>query len=428
VVEHALTAVDSYEAAKRLVRIEDGKELVIGDLRRKLSEVQNIYVLGGGKAAYPIARWLDETLGERITEGVIAVKRGETRRLRHVQVREAGHPMPDQDGLNAAKEIMKTAKKAQEGDIVLCIVTGGLSALAPLPAKGITLSDKKKVTGLLLKCGATIDEINAVRKHISQIKGGRLAKYLHPAEIVNLIVIDEVAGLPWGPCVPDTTTFFDAIHALQKYALWGKIPESVKRHLEKGMKTPNAETPKPKDFQHLKVHNLVLADNRIACERAMRRSQELGLSSVILSTVMEGESREVGVALACIAKEVNERKRPVETPCTLIVGGETTVTIEGRHGKGGPNQELVLGFSLKAASCGNVTLVSIGTDGTDGPTEIAGGIADGYTLRRAEEKRIDVYKDLIWHNSSRVLRDLGDAIITGQTETNVMSLQVVVIS
>lgn len=427
-IEHAIRSVDSHEAVKKFVRIENDRKLIVGDLNYDLSKVGNIYVVGAGKAAFPIAQGLDEILEERIKRGTINVKTGEKRRLKHVRVREAGHPIPDEKGLEGAKEILDVAKKAKEGDLVFCAITGGASALMPLPAEDISLEDKKKTTNLLLKCGATIDEINAVRKHISAIKGGKLAISIHPAEVINLTVIDEVAGLPWGPTVPDTTTFGDAVRVLEKYDLREKIPNSVRKHLERGLADPSLETPKPKEFEVLKVHNVTLATNRTACEAAKKRAKELGFNSMILSTMLEGESREAGVVLASVAKEIEKSSRPIKPPCVLIVGGETTVTITRHPGEGGPSQELTLGFSLKIAGSKKIVVASIDTDGTDGPTGIAGGIADGYTIERAKEKNIDVYENLIRHNSSRVLKELKDTIITGPTETNVMDLNVVVIA
>lgn len=427
VIEHALKAVNPYEVTKKLVRIENERRLFVSDLSYDLSKLANIYVVGAGKATFPIAQALDEILGDRIKRGAINVKSGEKRKLKHITVRESGHPMPNGIGFEGAKEIVDIAKEAEEGDLVFACITGGASALMPLPAEGISLEDKRKVTDLLLKSGAAIDEINTVRKHISAIKGGRLAMYIHPAEAMNLIVIDEVAGLPWGPTVPDTTTFQDATHVLRKHNLWRSIPVSVKEHLEKGLADPRLETPKPRDFQSLKIHDVVLANNELVCEAAKKRAEEYGFNSLILSTVLEGESREAGIVLAGIAKEIEEKGRPFKPPCVLIAGGETTVTIKGQSGEGGPSQELALGFASKIAGSKNILIAALDTDGTDGPTDIAGGIADGYTMKRAKEKDIDIYENLMHHNSSFVLKELGDAIITGQTGTNVMDLNVIVI-
>ncbi|MCS7135518.1 MAG: glycerate kinase [Nitrososphaerota archaeon] len=426
IIEYAIKAVDAYELVRKVVFVE-GQTLSIDGLKYDLSSIRNIYVIGAGKGSVRIAEALEDILGDRISAGIIIEKRGHGRKLRTVKVLEGGHPIPDEAGLEAAKEVVEIAKRAQDGDLVFACITGGCSALMPLPADGISLDDKKRVTELLLKCGATIDEINAVRNHISAIKGGRLAMYAHPAEIVNLILIDEVAGLPWGPTVPDPTTFSDSVRILKKYRLWDSVPDSVRRHLEMGLSNQRMETPKPEDFKRLKVHNVVLASIETACEAAKRRAEELGLNSVILSTMLEGESREAGIVLASIAKEVERKYRPIKPPCALIAGGETTVTIADRSGEGGPSQELALSFSLKIHRSKKITLVSVDTDGTDGPTDVAGGIVDGYTLDRAKEKGIDVYENLMGHASSYMLKELEDVIITGPTGTNVADLNVIVV-
>jgi len=427
IIEYALKTVDPYKAVRNTVLIDNGR-LIVDHLKYDLSEIRNIYVVGAGKGTLRIAEALEDILGNRIKRGIIIEKRGQGRKLKTIKVVEGGHPIPDEVGMEGAKEIVKLAKGAQKGDLVFVCIAGGCSALMPLPVEGMSLEDKKRVTDLLLKSGATIEEINAVRKHISAVKGGRLAKYIYPAEVINLIVIDEVAGLPWGPTVPDTTTFEDAMGALKKYDLWEKVPDSVRKHLQKGLSDPSLETPKPKDFESLKVHNIILGNNEIVCEAAKKRAKELGFNSIILSTVLEGESREVGIVLAGIAKEIERRDRPLKPPCVLISGGETTVTIVGEAGEGGRNQELALASSLKIDGSKNIVITSIGTDGTDGPTDIAGGIVDGYTLRRTREKGIDAFKSLMKHNSSYVFRQLKDAIFTGSTGTNVMDLTLVVVT
>lgn len=427
IIEYALKAIDTYEAVRRAVLI-DNEGLIVGHLKYDLSEIRNIYVVGAGKGTMRIAEALEDILGTRIKRGIIIEKGVQGRRLKTIKVMNGGHPIPDEVGMEGAKEVVELAKGAQEDDLVFVCITGGCSALMPLPVEGISLEDKKRVTDLLLRCGASIEEINAVRKHISAIKGGRLARYIYPAEVINLIVIDEVAGLPWGPTVPDTTTFEDATRALKNYHLWERIPDSVRKHLQRGLTDPSLETPKPKDFEGLKVHNVILADNRIACEAAKKKAEELGFNSMILSTVLEGESREAGVVLACIAKEIERRNRPLKPPCVLISGGETTVTIVEEAGEGGRNQELALASSLKIDGSKNVVIASVGTDGTDGPTDIAGGIVDGYTLRRTRDKGIDIFENLMKHNSSYVFRQLKDAIFTGPTGTNVMDLTLVVVT
>jgi len=426
VIEHALTAIDSYQVVKTFVTLQ-GSILRVGSLTYDLSKIRDIYIVGGGKGSSSIAEGLEHILGDRVKKGLVIEKRGQSRKLRRVNVIEAGHPVPDEEGVKGSEKIIEIAKNAKREDLFFACITGGCSALMTLPAEGIILEDVKKVTELLLMCGAEIQEINAVRKHISQVMGGRLALHIHPAEVIGLIVVDEVAGLPWGPTVADTTTFRDAISVLEKYALWERVPDSVRKHLEKA--DPKEETPKLKDLDRggVKVHNFVLANSENVCEAARKRAEELGYNSMILSAVMEGESREVGIALAGIARESEKNGRPLKPPCVLIVGGETTVTITGEPGEGGRNQEFALAASLKIDGSRRIVIASVGTDGTDGPTDIAGGIVDGFTVQRARERNIDLFQNLTRHNSSYVFRQLDDAIFTGPTGTNVMDLRLLVV-
>jgi glycerate-2-kinase len=428
IIKYALINIDSYKLTKEKVHIIEDKYLIVDNLVYDLSKIENIYVIGAGKGSYSIAKALEDILGDRIKEGIIIEKKGIGKRMKKIKVIEGGHPIPDEDGMEGAIEIVKIAKNATEKDLLFACITGGCSALMTLPTPGISLEDVKITTDLLLKCGADIQEINAVRNHISSISGGRLATYVHPAELISFIVVDEVRGFPWGPTVPDYTTLSDAIHVLKKYNLWNKIPENVRKHFEKA--DPTQETPKIEDFKrmNIKAHNIVLANSETVCKAAEKKAKELGFNTMILSTVIEGESREVGIALAGIAKEVEKNGIPMKPPCVFIVGGETTVRINGEAGEGGRNQEFALGAALKISGSKNIVVASVGTDGTDGPTDIAGGIVDGYTLKRAEEKGIDVFKELMKHNSSYVFRQLNDAIFTGPTGTNVMDLRILCIT
>lgn len=426
IIEYTLEALNPRDSVRRIIRIENRK-LKVDRLEYALSKIKDIYVLGAGKGSVFIAEAIEDVLGDRIKDGLIVEKKGQSRKLEKIRILEAGHPIPDMAGYKAARSMFEIAKQAKDGDIVFFCVTGGASALLPFPAGGINLKDKIEMTDMLLKSGAKIEEINAIRKHISSIKGGRLARHIHPAEIINLIVVDEVAGAPWGPTVPDNTTFLDAIYALKKYGLYDRTPSSIRTHLEQGLKNPALETPKSADFQDIKVHNIILSNAEKACEFAHARAKDLGLNSIILSTVIEGESREVGTVLAGIAKEIAKNRRPIAPPCAVISGGEMTVTIPQEPGEGGPNQEFVLSFSLMIDRNERIVVASIDTDGTDGPTGIAGGIVDGYTVERAEELNIDISEHVMKHNASYVLKRLKDAIYTGPTGTNVMNLRVIVI-
>lgn len=426
IIESALQAVDPYRATRELVHL-DGRLLSVGQLRFDLSQRGNIYVFGMGKATFAIAKALEEILSERIAGGIIIVKRGQAGSLRRIKVREASHPLPDRYGWRAARELMAMAQSTKKGDIVFCTITGGSSALAPFPAPGISLGDKRRVTELLLRSGATIREINAVRKHLSNIKGGRMALAIFPAEIINLTVSDvteDPLDYITGPTVPDTSSFADAISVLERYNLMGRVPIAVWNHLQTA--TPDLET--PKDFTGLPIHTFVLVESASICEAAADKAEALGLGSMILSTSLEAESREVGSLFAGIAKEIQRYRRPIRPPCAVVAGGETTVVVRGKPGYGGPNQEFVVGAAVKLGENDRVVIAAIDSDGTDGPTSIAGGIVDSSTVTRAGEQGHDIYAHLISHDTSSILQKLNDAIVTGHTGTNVNDLKLMLVS
>lgn len=424
--ERGISAVNTYENTKRLIHI-DGQELKTGSTIYDLREIGKIYLIGAGKGSFLIAQALDEILGKRIEEGVVSVKKAENRRLEDIQVVEAGHPIPDKMSEYSAKRAIEIAKKAKENDLVFTPITGGSSSLMSLPVSGITLKDIKDVNLQLLNSGAAIKEMNAIRKHLSAIKGGRLVQDIHPAKMI-VLTLDTTLEIPrWWPdlALPDSSTFKEAIKVLENYNLWRKIPESVKKHFLRGLTDPSLETPKSFKGMKVEIHNL--GNQATACEAALRKANGLGVEGWILSTNIEGEAREVGTAIAGVAKEINRFHRPIKPPCVLISGGETTVAVIGRHGKGGPNQEFVLGFARKIRNYKKIVALSIDTDGIDGASEMAGGIVDDQTMRRAKEKGIDIFEELRRHNSSHVLSTLGDAIMTGESGTNVMDLRIIFI-
>ncbi len=333
IVDHALAKADPYKATRKLVSIERDT-LHVGEISIDLKKQGRIFLLGTGKATYPIAKALEELLGDRIEDGVIICKYGQEGTLAHSRLYFSSHPIPDEAGFSAAKEALALAGKTLPGDIVFACVTGGSSALMPYPVEGITLDEKKLVNRLLLTCGANIVEINNVRKHLSRIKGGWLAKAVHPqAHLINLTVSD-VIGDPLDyitcPTVPDTSSFDDARRTLTKYELWDKVPASVSRYLKAG--GPAQET--PKDLSDHKIDNFIIVAGTAACEGAAERAKELNLETMILSTMFEGESRELGGTFAAIAKEILLNGRPLKAPCVLIGGGETTVKITSEAGPG----------------------------------------------------------------------------------------------
>jgi glycerate 2-kinase len=425
IIEHALEDVNSFYLVKKNVKVNN--ELTIGPLKYDLTRIDDIFVVGGGKQVTFVASALEEILGQRISEGVVVEKKGWGCKTRAIRVVEGGHPIPDNGSVEGAEEIVRIVKKAKENDLVIVCVTGGCTSLTMLPVEGITLEDTRIVSQLMLETGAPIEDMNTVRKHLSQVAGGKLAM-LTDAELVSLIAVDEVAGVPWGPTVPDTTSFSDAKHVLIRYDLWAKVPDSVRDLFERADMLQ--ETPKAIDFERtrIKAQHSVFAENKILCRAAERKSTELGLAGATISTSIEGEAKDVGIVLASIAREIERNGKPFNPPCVLVAGGETTVTLRHAHGEGGRNQELTLAAALKIAGSKKITVASIGTDGTDGPTDIAGAIVDGYTLERSEELRVNMLEGLEKHDSSNVFRKLGDAVYTSNTGTNLMDLIVIFVS
>ncbi|HHV57546.1 MAG TPA: glycerate kinase [Firmicutes bacterium] len=426
IVERALAQADPYRAVRRLVKLE-GDILTVGSHTFNLSQAGRIFVVGAGKAAFPIARALEDILGERIQRGIVICKYGQEGELTRIEKRLASHPVPDESGFAAAQDILALVQETQPGDIVFAAFTGGSSALMPYPVAGVTLEEKKQVNRLLLYSGANIIEINAVRKHLSQIKGGRLARAIHPgAHIINLTVSD-VIGDPLDyitcPTVPDTSTFAQARATLTKYGLWDKVPASVREYLKNA--GPGEES--PKDLSDHNLYNFVAVPGTAACRGAYAAARELGLSALILSTMLEGESREVGGTFADIAREIRASGQPLTPPCAVIGGGETTVRISGHCGEGGPNQEFALGAALRLGEVKSAALASVDTDGTDGPTQLAGALVDETTLARAQAAGINLDAALAEHDVSAALRDLGEVVLTGATGTNVNDLKVLVV-
>lgn len=428
IVEHALSCSDPYKATCNLVGIK-GDWLTVGDLRFDLNVHKRIFLLGGGKATYPIASALEDVLGERITDGVVICKYGQEGKLSRARLFHASHPIPDKAGLEASQKALSLAHMTQPGDIVFGCVTGGSSALMPLPVPGISLKEKQAVNKLLLTCGANIYEINAVRKHLSRIKGGQLARAVHPqAWLVNLTVSDvtgDELDYITDPTVPDTSYFEDAKTTLTKYDLWKKVPISVAEFLKKA--GPDEETPKASDFEDRNLKSFILVPSVRACEAAADKAGQLGLKTMIISTVLEGESRELGTTFAAIAKEIALKHRPAKPPCAVIGGGETTVTATVDAGRGGPNQEFALGAAIGINGLADVAVVGLDTDGTDGPTDMAGALVDGFTASRASTMSIDLYDSLRRHDVTPALLQLEDVIETGATGTNVNDLKFMIV-
>lgn len=423
IIDEILDQVNYYNIIRKIATLRDGV-LKVGELELNLAEFDNIYLVGGGKNASFMAVALEEILGSRIKSGIIVEKKGFKGRKTGIPTVEGGHPIPDQDSVKGAEEIIRIAEMAGEKDLLIVCVSGGWTALASAPPKGISLQEFSQVYELLLKSGMTLTQMNIVRYHLSRLGRGKIPMLTDKATVLGLIAVDEVGGRPWGPTVPDHTTFSDAIRILREFDLLSLIPARVREYLEKA--DPSEETPKEDDYNKkgVKVHNLVIANNISMCEFA----QKIGKSRMdthILTTTLEGEAKHVGTVIASIANEISEFHRPFNPPCVVIAGGETTVTITGEAGEGGRNQEVALSAALNLPSVSKIVISSVGTDGTDGPTDIAGAIVDGTTMQRVANMGIDVIEELKKHNSSFVFKKLGDAIYTYDTGTNLMDIIVI---
>ena len=410
----ALRAADPGDAVARRLERED------------LTRYRNVYVVGAGKAGVSMARAAERVLGRRIARGLLNVKYGHTARLRRVELNECGHPVPDWNGVEGARRIAEIAAGAGAEDLVLCLISGGASALLPLPADPVTLDEKQETTKLLLACGADIHEINAVRKHISRIKGGQLARLASPAAVLSLLLSDVIGDdldvIGSGPTAPDASTFARARAILEKYGIFDRVPAAVRERLERGVRGEISETPKPDDPVFARVRNVVVGSNRLAVDRAIEAARELGFRTLVLSTFVEGETREIARMHAAIAKEIVASGRPLKPPACVITGGETTVTVRG-EGLGGRNQEFVLAAAIDIAGLRNVVILSAGTDGSDGPTDAAGAIADGRTLGR--NPRAPEF--LARNDSYHYFESLGDLFVTGPTHTNVMDVRLILV-
>jgi hydroxypyruvate reductase len=403
---------------------------VAGRRRYRLDAFRDIYVLGAGKASATMAVAVERLLRRRIRGGLINTKYGHLARLRRLELNECGHPVPDENGVRGAERIAAVARQAGAEDLILCLISGGASALMPLPAAPLTLAEKQSATKLLLACGANIHEMNAVRKHLSAVKGGQLARLASPAAVLALMLSDVIGDdldvIGSGPTAPDRSTFAAAYGILEKYGLVERVPASVRQRLEAGLSGAIPETPKPGDAVFERTQNLLVGSNRLAVDAAAGAARKLGYNTLVLSTMIEGETREVARMHAAIAKEILHSRRPLKPPACVISGGETTVTLRG-DGLGGRNQEFVLAAALNLAGCAPVVVLSGGTDGTDGPTDAAGAIADGATLERAARLGLDARRYLDRNDSYRFFQPLGDLLLTGPTGTNVMDVRLMLV-
>jgi glycerate 2-kinase len=424
VMRAALEAVEPAEAVRRALR-RAGDHLTAGGRTYDLARYERVLVVGAGKASAPMALAVEEIVGDKVADGLVVVKHGHGGPTRRVRLREGGHPIPDAHCVGGTAELVGLLEGTTERDLVVVVMSGGGSALMLLPAEGITLDDMQRTTDLLLRAGATINELNAVRKHLERAKGGGLARLAAPADVLALALSDVVGNpldvIASGPTVPDTTTFEDACAIMERFDVWGALPASVKARLAAGRAGAIPDTPKPGDPIFARTQTLVVASNELAARAAVEQAEAEGMRALLLSTYVEGEAREVGIVVAALARELAAHGRPLGRPACLILGGETTVTVRGT-GLGGRNQELALGAALKLDGVPDVLVAALATDGNDGPNDGAGALADGTTVARARALGLDPNAYLADNDSYHFFEALGDLLVTGPTNTNVNDL------
>ncbi|HUW71414.1 MAG TPA: glycerate kinase [bacterium] len=410
------------------------------ELRYQLSDFDRIYATGMGKATARMARGLEQVLGPRLAGGLIAVKEGHTEALSTIRLMEAGHPLPNEGSIAAARAILdlgaSMGTELTARDLIIVLVSGGGSSILCAPADGLSLDDKIATTSLLLASGATINEINCVRKHLSAVKGGRLAAALAPATVLTLVLSDVIGddldAIASGPTVPDTTSFADALAICDRYGITGRLPELVAARLRSGAAHTAgapAETPKPEDATFDRARTLLVGTNRLALAAAEAEAKNRGYGTLVLSSHITGESREIALVYLGIGKDIVASALPLGRPACVIAGGETTVTLKG-SGLGGRNQEMALAFlaalGRSPKNTGGLVFLSAGTDGNDGPTDAAGAIVDAQLLETARAALLNPDSALRDNDSYTFFAEAGGLVMTGPTNTNVCDIQVLI--
>jgi len=423
IIKHGIEAANPYSS-------------VMSSLQR-MRDLSNVkgrrVILGFGKASYSMALACEKFFGDGIWSGAIIAPKGSVTcsKLQKIKVLEGTHPVPSKLNLSSAQSLLSLVKNLTKDDFVICLISGGGSALLTFPALGISLTDKQEMTRLLLAAGATIGEINCIRKHVSAVKGGQLARLIRPARLTSLIlsdvVGDELSSIASGPTCPDPSSFRDAWQLLQKYQLISRMPKGIVARMTKGVQGKVPDTPKPGDKIFNRAKNNIVANNMKTLLSMADYSRSLGLRSVIVTSFLQGEAKEVGKVIGSIARQVAEYDSPVRRPCALFFGGETTVRVEG-SGKGGRNQELAISVAMSIKGLQKVVFTSVGSDGIDGNSDSAGAIVDGKTIMKALEKKLDPTVFLDNNDSNAFLESLRCLIRTGPTGTNVNDLSLLLIS
>ncbi len=427
-IKRALDAVNAGVALRRAVK-KEGNVLTVGSRRYDLRHYERVVVVGAGKATAPMARTIEQILGRRLDSGRVIVKYGHAIPTKRIVIEEASHPLPDRAGQLAAQRLRALASSLKSRDLLIVLLSGGASSLMPAPAPGISLADKQRVTKQLLRCGADIGEINTVRKHLSNLKGGRLAESTK-ATIITLILSDvlgdDLSAIASGPTAPDPTTYGEAIACLKRYRVWSASPRTVRRHLEQGRRGRFTETPKPGSAIFRRVQHQIVGNSELAIAAVTRTAREAGLRTIIHSMALTGEARVVGAQFGALARSILSMRSPVSKPCCIVAGGETTVTVKGK-GKGGRAQEFAVAAAKAIAGLPNVWVAAVGTDGTDGPTHVAGALVSGETFAKARRLGIDLDLTLEQNNTFPALRALRSHITTGPTGTNVNDLYLLLV-
>jgi len=431
-MDAALAAADPARIIRKHLRL-NGPILRADKLWFLLRDYRRIFVIGGGKASGYMADEVEKLLGKWITRGLVIIPDylRPKPRGRRIRYRPSTHPIPTRKGMEAVQAMLRLVKNVSRDDMVIVLLSGGGSALMPLPVEGISLNDEARVTSLLLKSGASIEDINTVRKHLSQVKGGRLAARLYPATVLTLIISDVVGdkidAIASGPTAPDPTTYHDAEQVLKKYDLWSQIPTNARRVITEGLSGSIPDTPKKesKAFKH--VHNLIIGNSRASCQAAGAAMTKAGYKTQVLSIQITGEAREAGRIFGSIARDIRDNALPFAPPGALVAGGETTVTVRGK-GKGGRNQELVLAAGVKINGSGGIVVGSFATDGIEGHTDAAGALGDGTTVTRGLELGMDSEQYLGKNDSYHYFSKLKDLVITGPTGTNVNDITILAVS
>ena len=418
-----LQAVDPFTALLREARIEKGT-LLAGPHRYRLAQYRRVVAIGAGKAAARMAQGLEHILGARLDTGLVVVKYGHGAPTNRVQVIEAAHPVPDQAGLEAARRLLRIAGALTSDDLLIVLLSGGASSLLPAPANGLSLEDKQRATQLLLGSGATIQDMNTVRKHLSSLKGGQLAAATK-ASVLTLalsdVIGDDLGTIGSGPTAPDNTTFSEAWAILQRYGLGGTIPPSVRRHLLRGVRGRAEETPTSRSAVFKRVHHHIIGSNRAAVEAASRAAARSGFETMVASSTLTGEAKEVAKVFGAMAREIAGCGRPLCRPCCLLAGGELTVTVTG-NGRGGRAQEFALAAAREIEGLRKIWIAGFATDGSDGPTDVAGAVVDGETVANAAHKGLDAARALRQNDAHTFFKKAGGHIGTGPTGTNVNDL------